>query len=379
MDTFRPAYDGVMVAADPALAPGLRGELRHEHVSPVRGVSAEQYVYSIGSYHYNWHPSLEILVVVTGRIEVCVAGGVENHEPGDVVVINANAGHATLATRPRSTVMCLHVEADYLSSFTADGTVPHFDCRSTPITRDQPGFARLRTLLARMMLDAHRTGPGAAAAWESRLLDVIAVLFNHFPPTHTEPATPDPATTDRRALKRAVDYIDGSFRERITLTRLARHVGFSPGYLSQVFPQQVGMTFSEYLTRVRLRQAVRDLSETDHLIAQIAADVGFPDVKAFNTAFRRTFGRTPSAYRQLLTEDTAAADSIFHKTYVPRSDETVMRVLRGWSVSTQELVDDDAPCQTAARLARSSPVDEALELSRALAARLQQLADGEEH
>ncbi|MDO4900558.1 AraC family transcriptional regulator [Actinomyces sp.] len=375
MDTLRPTYDGVMVTVDPA--PGLRGELRHEHVSPVHGVSAEQYVYSIGSYHYNWHTALQILVVVTGRIEVCVAGGVENYEPGDVVVINVNAGHATLATQPHSTVLCLHVESDYLSSFTADGAVPHFDCRSTPATRDRPGFARLRTLLARMMLDAHRTGPGAEAAWESRLLDVIAVLFNHFPPTRSEPNTPDPASTDRHALKRAVDYIDGSFRERITLARLARHVGYSPGYLSQVFPQQVGMTFSEYLTWVRLRQAVRDLSETEHLIAHVAADVGFPDVKAFNTAFRRTFERTPSAYRQLLTADTAA-DSVFHRTCVPRTNEAVMRVLRGWSVSTQELVDDDAPCQTVARLARSSPVDEALELSRALTARLQQLADGAE-
>ena len=42
--------------------------------------------------------------------------------------------------------------------------------------------------------------------------------------------------------------------------------------------------------------------------SRIATDAGFLDVKAFNTAFRRTFGRTPSAYRRLLTADTAAAD-----------------------------------------------------------------------
>lgn len=383
-DAAAPSSPESSRATGPQRAPSTPGhvpeprrphELRHVHEAPARGLSAELYVYEIGSYHYNWHTALEVLVVVTGRIEVCVAGAVTSYEPGDVVVINANEGHATLATQPHSTVMCLHIESGFLSSFMADGSAPSFECRSTAATRPEPGFARLRTLMARMVLAGHRSGPGEAASWESRLLDVVAALFNHFPPTPTQqPAAEAGQGENRRALKRAVDYIDVSFRERVTLDRLARHVGFSPGYLSQLFPQQVGMTFSEYLTRVRLRRAVRDLGETDHLIAQVAADAGFPDVKAFNTAFRRTFGRTPSAYRSLLTADTAAVDRGFHKTYVTSGDEEVMRTLRAWSVSTQELVDDDAPCATAARLARSSPVDEALELTRALTARLEQLS-----
>ena len=75
---------------------------------------------------------MELLVVVTGALELCAAGRVDQFEPGDVVVINANDGHATLATRPRAAVLCLHIEADYLASFTPDGAVPRFACRSGP-------------------------------------------------------------------------------------------------------------------------------------------------------------------------------------------------------------------------------------------------------
>ena len=209
-------------------------------------------------------------------------------------------------------------------------------------------------------------------------LDGIADVMpfsDHFPPAPANTGEPPAAVENHRALQRAVTYIDSSFRERITLDRLARRVGFSPGYLSQVFHQQVGMTFSEYLTRVRLRQATRDLGETDHLIARVAADAGFPDVKAFNTAFRRTFGRTPSAYRSLLTTDTAAADEVFHQRYVSRGDESVMRVLRVWA-SRGAAGGAEGPCATATLLARPSPVEEALELTRSLTARLEQMADG---
>lgn len=366
-----------MAIMDATASRHVNGELYYEHRGEARGLRARQYVYGIGSYHYNWHPALEVLVVVTGGMELCADGRVERCEPGDVMVINSNDGHATLATQPHTTVLLLHIDAGYLASFTQDGSVPRFSCRSAGSTRDQPGFARLRTLLARMMLASDRPGPGGKATWESRLLSVVATLFDRFPPEPSrEPATDLPtAIESHQALRRAVAYVDQSFRERITLELLAQHSGFSPGYLSQLFPQHVGMTFSEYLTRVRLRQATRELGETDHLIAEVALHNGFPDVKAFNTAFRRTFGRTPSTYRRLLTEDTREADSVFHRSYISRTNAEVTQILRHWA-SLPSVADDanEGPCETASRLARLSPMDEALELARTLSAHLEELA-----
>jgi len=44
------------------------GELYYEHRGEARGLRARQYVYGIGSYHYNWHTALELLVVVTSAL-----------------------------------------------------------------------------------------------------------------------------------------------------------------------------------------------------------------------------------------------------------------------------------------------------------------------
>ena len=208
----------------------VNGELYYEHRGEARGLRARQYVYGIGSYHYNWHPALEVLVVVTGGMELCADGRVERCEPGDVVVINSNDGHATLATQPHTTVLLLHIDASYLAGFTRDDSVPRFSRLSAGRTRDQPGFARLRMLLARMMLASDRPGPGNEATWKAGPLSIVATLFDHFPPEPSrEPATDLPAAIENhRALRREVAYMDQSFRERVTFDLLAQHSNLSP-------------------------------------------------------------------------------------------------------------------------------------------------------
>lgn len=65
---------------------------------------------------------------------------------------------------------------------------------------------------------------------------------------------PPTAIESHRALRRAVARIDASFHERVALDRLARH---APVTCPRSYPQQVGMAFSEDLTRVRLRRETR--------------------------------------------------------------------------------------------------------------------------
>ena len=56
----------------------------------------DQLIYAIGNYHYNWHPAIELLLVIQGQIIVNVDGHQYQLAPADIVLINANQGHATL-------------------------------------------------------------------------------------------------------------------------------------------------------------------------------------------------------------------------------------------------------------------------------------------
>lgn len=82
-----------------------------------KGISLKQYIYTIGSYHYNWHNDLELLLVMNGKIEVCADGESRILEEDDMILINSNMGHATLAQEPDSIAMAIHIDPVFLKDY----------------------------------------------------------------------------------------------------------------------------------------------------------------------------------------------------------------------------------------------------------------------
>ncbi|PWF25744.1 AraC family transcriptional regulator [Ancrocorticia populi] len=316
-----------------AMGQGRNDEFYYEHLAPSRGIHAWQYVYEIGSYHYNWHPALELLLVLTGEVEVCADGSTSVLGPGDLVLINSGEGHATLAKTPNSVVLLLHLDQSYLAGFTPDGAAQTFACRSTPVTRSDPGFTELRRILAGMMLGTPADSPGAIASYESGLARVVQLLFEHFVVEEAPTLRADTIGRDT-ALTRATAYIERHHCERITLKQLSEVTGYFPSYVSELFSQTLGMTTSAYIRRVRLAHAVTELSQTGKRISDVAIESGFPEVKSFNAAFHQAFGKTPSQYRQHLRElgdRIQLVDESFHEQFIPRSSERINRVLRSFA------------------------------------------------
>ena len=99
------------------------------------------------------------------------------------------------------------------------------------------------------------------------------------------------------AISSALHYISQHYAEDLTLNMVADHVFLNREYLSRRFKQEVGSTFSEYLTSLRLKQA-KELLETSSLrISEVAAQIGIPNISYFSTIFRKEFGCSPSEIR----------------------------------------------------------------------------------
>jgi len=107
-----------------------------------------------------------------------------------------------------------------------------------------------------------------------------------------------PLPTQTSALaKRSVAYIHQNYAKSVSRAEIARTIGVSENYLTQIFHQELGLPLWEYINRYRVTQAKELLSQTDHSVAYIASLVGFEDPAYFSRVFRRYVGQSPRAYR----------------------------------------------------------------------------------
>ncbi|MET0273338.1 MAG: AraC family transcriptional regulator [Phenylobacterium sp.] len=154
--------------------------------------------------------------------------------------------------------------------------------------------ARTQALVA---LVRHGLVNGAAEPLEAESLALTLVGRALGPRTaHTARAT----VGRQKLADRAKLVLAADLARRWTLAEIAAEVGGSPVYLTQVFQQVEGLPLYRYQLRLRLARALDRLPDCDDLTG-LALDLGFSSHSHFSAAFKETYGRSPSAFRQAAT------------------------------------------------------------------------------
>lgn len=102
----------------------------------------------------------------------------------------------------------------------------------------------------------------------------------------------------RTYAARVREVIAARYRQPLSLAELSREVHCSPYHLSRIVTAVEGVPIHRLLIRLRLRDALERLLDTNDAIATIALECGFASHSHFTDAFRRDFGVTPRAIRR---------------------------------------------------------------------------------
>lgn len=98
------------------------------------------------------------------------------------------------------------------------------------------------------------------------------------------------------AVQRMQEYIEKHLCESISFADVAKVSLFSPWYARRLFLEYTGVTPSDYIRKLRLKQSALKLRDQDVNILDVALDSGFGSVDGYQRAFRKEFGCNPSAY-----------------------------------------------------------------------------------
>jgi len=100
-------------------------------------------------------------------------------------------------------------------------------------------------------------------------------------------------------VRLAVNHIDQRYWDTsLSLESAAEELQISPGYLSRLMKRETGLSFVEYLNRIRVKKATQFLNDPAAKVFEVAERVGYRSQHYFSRAFRKAMGTPPSEYKK---------------------------------------------------------------------------------
>ena len=95
-------------------------------------------------------------------------------------------------------------------------------------------------------------------------------------------------------------YAKAHYQEDLTLRELSeKHLFMNQNYVSHLFSERQGVSFTVYLRKIRMQQAARLLQTGEYSVTEAAMMTGYNDTSQFIRAFRQEYGQTPKKYAQM--------------------------------------------------------------------------------
>jgi AraC family transcriptional regulator len=150
---------------------------------------------------------------------------------------------------------------------------------------------RAAWLTLKMYKEAMRGDSASALAIEGLALEILAQLSITDRPSERTPP---------RWLNRARELLHARLANSLTHDEIAEAVRVHPVYLATLFRRHFHCTIGEYVRRLRIEFAAREIAASDRSLCEIALAAGFSDQSHFSKVFKHQTGLTPGDFRACL-------------------------------------------------------------------------------
>ena len=235
--------------------------------------------------HLHYH--IEILYIKKGKTTAYADSQRFDVGEGDIFVSFSNQVHRFSDFDPEQYVLLI-VTPEFSPELTGLLTE---SLPESNLLKNADRFPTLVSLLYRIDGEINHPRENGNLVIRGALTSFFAELLRLMPLTRTR-------SSETRTLRTVVDFCSKNYNTALSLLTLEKELHISKYYISHLFGDRLGISFSDYINSIRVSHACRCLMQTDMSVTEIADFVGFNTSRTFNRAFIRHMGMPPSEYRK---------------------------------------------------------------------------------
>ncbi|NEU27261.1 AraC family transcriptional regulator [Paenibacillus ottowii] len=238
----------------------------------------------------HFHSNMELIYCTSGSLKVWHEGKITILKEKDALFINSNVPHSTQSITENQVVVL-----QFPATFFANEQV-FIQLNTQEREVEHTILSKLRELFMDIYNLHVSKGRYDYILEQSRIIELKYLLVNHF--SQAADLQPEIFSEKQQKIKTIMDFIKEHYAENISLAKTARICGYSEAYLSRMFHEYTGQTFTEYKQVLCLEKAIDLLETTNKPLTEISYEAGFPNEKSFRKAFKEVMGKTPYEYKK---------------------------------------------------------------------------------
>lgn len=243
------------------------------------------------------HKDFEICLLLEGTIALITQNEVLSLNQGDLFMVNPFQSHE-LKADTTALLLSLQIRPSFFSPDYPQ--IEHLEFTSAHMTKaaDPEAYEKLLALIIDFACSYLKKADHFALKCAGLLTMIFASFLEILPYRMISEREKSASRAKAKRMRKLIHYIDEHDEEKLLLSDIAEKEGLSLSYLSHFFKDCFGISFQEYLLKIRCEKACRLLLLTEQSLLDISLACGFSDPKYFNSGFRRQYGCSPKDYRK---------------------------------------------------------------------------------
>jgi len=241
------------------------------------------------------HEELEFILVLEGSINVNIRNEISTLKEDDFILINGNETHS-ITSLSKNRFVSLKINVRALTRCFPSYNYIYFKCNSIfENDNNKYIYDEMRNLIANVLLVLVKRESGFELKACSYVYLIGEHLYNNF---EVKRGSKYCEVRKDNRIDNIINFINEKYNTDITLSEVASEFNLNYHFLSHCIKDNIGMSFQNYLNKIRLEKTTDMIIHSNKNMTEIALMNGFSSTSYFYKVFKKEYNCTPLEYRK---------------------------------------------------------------------------------